>query len=113
MPNGDTGQRLISLGAHFNLCYATNTHTCKHTKPPSAQLLLRSGPGRNSRKGNNKPKKNTHALVQTHTHTWRFPMEEGPVQQHTMLNVFRLDPQQRENSKSGPFPFLSLNKFLF
>lgn len=63
-------------------------------------------------KATTNPKK-THMHLCKHTHTWRFPMEEGPVQQHTMLNVFRLDPQQRENSKSGPFPFLSLNKFLF
>ena len=34
MPNGDTDQRLISLGAHFNLA-TQNTHTHTHTHFPA------------------------------------------------------------------------------
>lgn len=44
MPNGDTDQRLISLGAHFNLA-TQNTHspscTCTHTQPQTSHNSLR------------------------------------------------------------------------
>ena len=87
MPNGDMGQRLISLGAHFNLCYATNT--CKHTHTTQNLKVLnyyyvveQAG---TAEKATTNPKK--HTCTRANTQSWRFPMEEGPVQQHTMLYV--------------------------